>query len=115
MQKGGVKALLRLLTKSDNPHAQRFAGIALANCAAAGNTFALLVTSITSEFFQNKAFNAPRMISEKIGRSGMLVPLIEYILNDRSDMQGRGFCCQAIGNLAAEHVVHSELVQSKGM
>jgi hypothetical protein len=42
VQKGGVKALLRLLTKSDNPLAQRFAGIALANCAAAGNTFALL-------------------------------------------------------------------------
>ena len=37
MQKGGVKSLLMLLTKSIDADAQRFAALALGNAASAGN------------------------------------------------------------------------------
>jgi hypothetical protein len=35
VQKGGVKSLVTLIAKSSDPEAQRFAALALANCASA--------------------------------------------------------------------------------
>lgn len=39
VQKGGVKSLLILLTKSIDADAQRFSALALGNAASAGNIF----------------------------------------------------------------------------
>lgn len=55
VQKGGVKSLLLLITKSPDSDAQRFAGLALANAASA-------------------PFNRTRIASE-----GAIQVLIEYI------------------------------------
>jgi hypothetical protein len=41
VQKGGIKSLLILLTKSIDTDAQRFAALALGNVASAGNVFRL--------------------------------------------------------------------------
>ena len=35
VQKGGVKSLLTLMTKSQDPDAQRFSALALGNCSSA--------------------------------------------------------------------------------
>ena len=43
MNKGGVKTLLILLTKSTDNDAQRFAALALANAASAGTLFVQFV------------------------------------------------------------------------
>jgi hypothetical protein len=45
VQKGGVKSLLILLTKSIDSDAQRFAALALGNAASAGMTVVVQIRS----------------------------------------------------------------------
>ena len=45
VQKGGVKSLVTLITKSPDSDAQRFAALALANAASAGEAIANLMKS----------------------------------------------------------------------
>ena len=47
VQKGGVKSLLILLTKSIDSDAQRFAALALGNAASAGSSFCYIHYFVT--------------------------------------------------------------------
>ena len=91
VQKGGVKSLLLLLTKSQDADAQRFSALALANTSSA-------------------AFNRLRIASE-----GAIQVLIDYIRDNESDIIGRQYCAMSLGNLAAEPENHMEIVKSEGI
>jgi vacuolar protein 8 len=91
VQKGGVKSLLYLLTKSIDNDAQRFAALALGNAASA-------------------AFNRTRMASE-----GCIPILIDYMKNADGDIVAKQYCAMTIGNLAAEPENHMEIVKSEGI
>ena len=89
VKKGAVKSLLQLMDPkaSQDAEAQRFAALALANCASA-------------------VFNRVAMVAE-----GTLEPLILYVREEESDLIGRQYCAMCIGNLAAEPENHEEVVK----
>lgn len=108
VQKGAVKSLLLLLTKSNDKDAQRFASLGIANLASAGNDFSssipyhsLNVTII--------AFNRTRIASE-----GSIPILINVMKDVDSDIIARQYCAMALGNLAAEPENHLEIVKTDG-
>jgi hypothetical protein len=73
VKKGSVKSLLTLLKGSQDAEAQRFAALALANCASA-------------------VFNRVAMVQE-----GVLEPLILFIRSEEADLIGRQYCAMCIG------------------
>ena len=85
VKKGAVKSLEQLLTTSQDAEAQRFAALALANCASA-------------------VFNRVAMVAE-----GILEKLILYVMGEENDLIGRQYCAMCIGNLAAEPENHEEV------
>ena len=85
VQKGGVKSLLMLLTKSSDADAQRFSALALANAASA-------------------PFNRVRIATE-----GTVPILIDYIKDKDNDIVGRQYCAMCLGNIAAEPENHMEI------
>ena len=87
VKKGAVKSLLSLLAGSEDAEAQRFAALALANCASA-------------------VFNRVAMVEE-----GALEPLIQYVREETSDLIGRQYSAMCLGNLAAEPENHEEIVK----
>lgn len=91
VQKGGIKSLLLLLTKSTDNDAQRFAALALANSASA-------------------AFNRIRIASE-----GTIPIIVDYMKDNEHDIIARQYCSMALGNLAAEPENHMEIVKSEGI
>jgi vacuolar protein 8 len=91
VQKGSVKSLLHLLTKSSDRDARRFSSVALANLSSA-------------------AFNRTRIASE-----GTVPILISMMKDADSDIVTRQFCAMALGNLAAEPDNHLEIVKSDGI
>ena len=91
VQKGGVKSLLMLLTKSVDADAQRFSALALANAASA-------------------AFNRTRIATE-----GTIPVLIDYIKDKNNDIIGRQYCAMCLGNIAAEPETHMEIFQAQGI
>ncbi len=90
VQKGGVKSLLLLLTKSSDTDAQRFSALALGNASSA-------------------PFNRLRMAAE-----GSVQSLIDYMKDEENDIVARQYCAMTIGNLAAEPENHIEIVKSGG-
>ena len=91
VQKGGIKSLLVILTRSIDADAQRFAALALANLASA-------------------PYNRTRIATE-----GTIPVLIDYINEAENDIIGRQYCAMAVGNLAAEPENHQEIVLSQGI
>jgi kinesin family protein 5 len=91
VQKGGIKSLLILLTRSTETDAQRFSALAIANAASA-------------------PYNRVRIASE-----GTIPVLVDYINESENDIIGRQYCAMALGNLAAEPENHLEIVQSQGI
>lgn len=91
VQKGGVKSLLVILTRSVEADAQRFAALALANVASA-------------------PYNRGRIATE-----GSIPVLVDYVNESENDIIGRQYCAMALGNLAAEPDNHKEIVQSQGI
>ena len=91
VQKGGIKSLIKLLEKSADQEAQRFAALALGNVAS------------TAE-------NRIPMVDE-----GCLRPLITYIRNEDGDVIGRQYSALALGNLASEPENHEEIVKLDGI
>ena len=91
VQKGGIKSLIKLLEKSADQEAQRFAALALGNVAS------------TAE-------NRIPMVDE-----GSLRPLITYIRNEDGDVIGRQYSALALGNLASEPENHEEIVKLDGI
>jgi hypothetical protein len=90
VQKGAVKSLLMILTKSIDLDAQRFSALAMGNMSSA-------------------AYNRIRIASE-----GAITVLADYMRNRDNDIIGRQYCSMAIGNLAAEPENHMEIVKSEG-
>ena len=72
VQKGGVKSLLMLLTKSSDADAQRFAALALANAASA-------------------PFN------RGMATEGTVPILIDYVKDKDNDIVGRQYCAMCLG------------------
>eukprot|EP01032_Pedospumella_encystans_P029802 gene29802-33642_t len=72
VQKGGVKSLIILLTKSTDADAQRFSALALGNAASA-------------------AFNRTRMASE-----GAIPVLIDYMKSTEGDVVAKQYCAMTL-------------------
>jgi vacuolar protein 8 len=91
VEKGGVVSLMRLLAKSPDQEAQRFASLALGNIAS------------TPE-------NKIEMVD-----AGVVKPLIDYASNDAADVIGRQYCALCLGNLASDPENHEEIVKLGGL
>lgn len=91
VQKGGIKSLLLLITRSKDRDAQRFSALALANISSA-------------------AFNR-----SKIADEGTIPTLINIMKDTDSDIICRQYCAMALGNLAAEPNNHLEIVKCDGI
>ena len=91
VEKGGVRALVRILERSPDPEAQRFCALALGNVAST---------------HENKA----PLVDE-----GLMRPLLEYTGAEQGDIIAKQYCCLCLGNLLSEPENHDEFVKLEGL
>ena len=91
VDKGGVRALIRILERSPDLEAQRFSALALGNVAST---------------HENKA----PLVDE-----GLMRPLLEYTAAEQGDIIAKQYCCLYLGNLLSEPENHDEFVKLEGL
>ena len=91
VEKGGVRALIRIMERSHDPEAQRFSALALSNVASTHETKNPLVDE------------------------GLMRPLLEYTSAEEGDRIAKQHCCLCLGNLLSEPENHDEFVKLEGL
>ena len=77
---------MNLLAGSQDNEAQRFAALAIGNCASA-------------------SYNRLAIVAKGV------LALVDYTAAEGNDLIGRQYCAMALGNLAAEPMNHEEIVE----
>ena len=91
VEKGAVRALIRIMERSNDPEAQQFSALALSNVAST---------------HENKA----RLVDE-----GLMRTLLEYTAAEQGDIIAKQHCCLCLGNLLSEQENHEEFVKLGGL
>jgi hypothetical protein len=110
VQKGGVKSLTTLLAKSTDPEAQRFAALALANCASSQFNRAAIV-QVCKRFLTDSTTALFDCGYGHFVQQGSLEPIIKQIRDPDADIIARQYCAMCVGNLAADPDFHEEIVK----
>lgn len=92
LKKGGVDALVNILTTAQDAEAQQFAALAVANTAS------------------SKA-----LCGEIIQLDGVVENLVKYVGNEQADSIGRQMTAMALGNILADPGTHEVVVAAGGI